>query len=101
MDEEYNNMYKFSFIVKIIDKFKTGNIILDTAISSGVMLFISYLSTKITKISFKDFKENDFFNIRCWLQQKNVIVLEGKRLIKSHSWSNSLISSTSYIHFNS
>lgn len=93
MNEQYNNMFKFSFITKIIDKFKTGNIILDTLISSSVMLFVSYLSTKMTTTSFKEVFNIDF---RCWLQQKNVIVLEGKRLIKSHAWSNSLVSSTSY-----
>ena len=93
MYEEYNNMFKFSFITKRIDKFKTGNIILDTAISSGVMLFVSYLSSKMTTTSFKEVFNIDF---RCWLQQKNIIVLEGKRLIKSHAWSNSLVYSTSY-----
>ena len=55
MDEQYNNMLQFSFISKIIDKFKTGNIIIDTLISSGFMLFVSFLSTKMTPSNFKQF----------------------------------------------
>ena len=93
MDEQYNNMLQFSFISKIIDKFKTGNIIIDTLISSGFMLFVSFLSTKMTPRNFKQFYNIDW---KCWLNQKNVINLEGKRLIKSHAWNNSIISSTSY-----
>ena len=93
MDEQYNNMLQFSFISKIIDKFKTGNIIIDTLISSGFMLFVSFLSTKMTTRNFKLVYNRDW---KCWLNQKNAINLEGKRLIKSHAWNNSIISSTSY-----
>ena len=86
MDPIGQEQFKFMFLMNFIAFFKTGNVIIDSIISTAMMGIITFLTQLIlSNLSFENinFVSYIYYN---FVYRKNTIIIEGRRLISSSNY---------------
>ena len=86
MDPIGQEQFKFMFLMNFIAFFKTGNVIIDSIISTAMMGIITFLTQMIlSNLSFENinFVSYIYYN---FVYRKNTIVIEGRRLISTSNY---------------
>ena len=88
MDYNSSEAFKMTYFVSIIDKVKTGNMVIDAFISTIIMGIITYFTqTFVSNMSLD--KLNLFKYVHDVFTYKNSITIEGRRIISSSNyWSS-------------
>jgi len=85
MDFLQAESFKMSFFISAIDKFKTGNMIIDAFISTIVMGAMTYFTqTYITNVSFNNY--NIFKYLYNMVNSKKSVIFEGRRVLSSGNY---------------
>ena len=86
MDPTSQEQFKFMFLMNFIAFFKTGNVIIDSIITTTMMGIITCITQLIySNLSFENinFVPYIYYN---FFYRKNTIIIEGRRLISSSNY---------------
>ena len=89
MDVASQEQFKLNFLMNFLSNFKTGNLLIDTIMSTVMMGMITFVTQSLlSNFSFDNINIFSYVYYN-FIYRKNTIIIEGRRLISSNFWGSS------------